>query len=81
MKIKLNSNDDLPLKKMLELRNIVVAFRHVFHKYNKYQLQGFLDECLHKLQMLEYNRIDVSEGIDVNKTSVSEECNTCDIFR
>ena len=31
--------------------------------------------------MLEYNRIDVSEGIDVNKTSVSEECNTCDIFR
>ena len=36
MKIKLNSNDDLPLKKMLELRNIVVAFRHVFHKYNKY---------------------------------------------
>ena len=27
--------------------------------------------------MLEYNRIDISEGIDVNKTSTS---NKCDIF-
>ena len=24
--------------------------------------------------MLEYNRIDISEGIDVNKTSLSKEC-------
>ena len=27
--------------------------------------------------MLYYNRIDVSEGIDVNKTSGSKECITC----
>ena len=27
--------------------------------------------------MLEYNRIDISEGIDVNKTSASEECDIC----
>ena len=27
--------------------------------------------------MLEYNRIDISQGIDVNKTSVSKECATC----
>ena len=27
--------------------------------------------------MLEYNRIDISEGIDVNKTSASEEGNIC----
>ena len=25
--------------------------------------------------MLEYDRIDISEGIDVNKTSASKECN------
>ena len=25
-------------------------------------------------KMLEYNRIDISEGIDVNKTSASKEC-------
>ena len=27
--------------------------------------------------MLFYDRIDVSEGIDVNKTSASEECDIC----
>ena len=27
--------------------------------------------------MLEYNRIDVSEGIDVNETNLSKECDVC----
>ena len=27
--------------------------------------------------MLYYDRIDVSEGIDVNKTSASQECDIC----
>ena len=27
--------------------------------------------------MLYFDRIDVSEGIDVNKTSASEECDIC----
>ena len=27
--------------------------------------------------MLEYNRIDIFEGIDVNKTSASKECDIC----
>ena len=27
--------------------------------------------------MLEYDRIDISEGIDKNKTSASKECNLC----
>ena len=27
--------------------------------------------------MLQYNRIDVSEGIDINKTSESKECMLC----
>ena len=27
--------------------------------------------------MLEYDRIDISEGIDVNKTSASKECDIC----
>ena len=27
--------------------------------------------------MLEYDRIDISEGIDVNKTSASKECEIC----
>ena len=28
-------------------------------------------------EMLYYDRIDISEGIDVNKTSVSKECDIC----
>ena len=27
--------------------------------------------------MLQYGRIDISEGIDVNKTSLLEECDIC----
>ena len=27
--------------------------------------------------MLEYDRIDISEGTDTNKTSASNECNIC----
>ena len=35
----------------------------------------FLDECLYI--MLYYDRNDVSEGIDVKKTSASKECGIC----
>ena len=43
--------------------------------------QVFLDEYLYELQMLEYDRIDgideISQGIDVNKTNASKECDIC----
>ena len=32
---------------------------------------------MNNLNMLYFNRIDVSEGIGVNKTSESKECNIC----
>ena len=32
------------------------------------------------IQMLYYDKIDFSEGIDVNKTSASKECNVCHYF-
>ena len=28
--------------------------------------------------LLEYDRIDISEGIDINKTNASKECYICD---
>ena len=49
MKIKFNSDDDLPLHKTLELYNMVIIARSVFHEDSKYYPQGFLDECLYKL--------------------------------
>ena len=30
-----------------------------------------------KMIELNYDRIDISEGIDINKTSESKECNIC----
>ena len=45
MKIKFNSDKYLPLKKTLELLNMIVV---VFHEGNKYYPQVFSDECLYK---------------------------------
>ena len=41
MKIKFNSDDDLPLKKTLELRKMITAIAYVFHEGNKYYIQAF----------------------------------------
>ena len=35
-----------------------------------------MNVCI-KCKTLYYNRVDVSEGLDVNKTSVSKECSIC----
>ena len=49
MKIKFNSDDDLPLKKMVELQNMVIVVRSVFQEDNKYYPHFLLNECLYKL--------------------------------
>ena len=49
IKIILNENNDLPLKKKLELYNIVIVVGPVFHEGTKYYPQVFLDKSLHKL--------------------------------
>ena len=46
---------------------MVIIARSVFQEDEKYYSQAFLDECWYKLLMLEYDRIDVSENIDVSK--------------
>ena len=49
MKTKFNSDDDLPLKKTLEFRNMITVVRPAFHEGSKYYPQVFLDECFCKL--------------------------------
>ena len=49
MKIKFNSDDELPLNKTIEIRSMKIVVRTVFHENNKYYPQVFLDECLYKL--------------------------------
>ena len=50
MKIKFNSDDELPLNKTIETPTIAIVVRAVFHRNNKYYSQVFLDECLYKIQ-------------------------------
>ena len=49
MKIKFDSDDNLPLTKALEIHVVTIVVRAVFRENNKY-LQVFLDECLYKIQ-------------------------------
>ena len=52
MKIKFNSDDELPLNKTIEIPTMTVVVRAIFLKNNKYYPQIFLDECLYKLQII-----------------------------
>ena len=49
MKMKFNSDDDLPLNKQLKLINLTIIVRAVFEENGKYYSQIFLDECLYEL--------------------------------
>ena len=49
MKIKFNSDDDLPLNTILKVHMLTVIVRSVFEEDGKYYPQVFLDECLYEL--------------------------------
>ena len=49
MKIKFNSDDNLPLNKILKIHNMTIVIRSAFQEDNKYYPQVFLDECLYEL--------------------------------
>ena len=51
MKIKFNSNDDLPLNKPLEFHNMTITIRSVFKKDDKLYPQIFLDDTLYELSI------------------------------
>ena len=47
MKIKFDSNDNLPLNKILKF-NVLKIIISVFEKYGKYYPQILLDNCLYE---------------------------------
>ena len=49
MNIKFDSDDELPLNKLIKIPNIVIVVSATFNENNKYYPQVFLDECLYKL--------------------------------
>ena len=49
MKIKFNSDDDLPLNKPLKFHNMTITIRSVFEEDGKLYPQLFLDDTLYEL--------------------------------
>ena len=74
MKIKFNSDDDLSLDKSLKFHTMTIIIRSAFEDDGK-----FYPQILFKwmfvwfIKMLQYERIDISEGIDPDKTDKSKE--------
>ena len=51
MKIKFNSDDDLPLNKSLKFRLMTITIRSVFEEDGKLYRQVFLDDTLYELNI------------------------------
>ena len=49
MKIKFNSDDDLPLNKNLKFIILTIIVRTAFEEGGRYYPQVFLNECLYEL--------------------------------
>ena len=51
MKIKFNSDDNLPLNKQLKFHNMIITIRSVFEEDGKLYPQVFLDDTLYELNI------------------------------
>ena len=49
MKIKFNSDEELPLNETIKIPSMILVARALFYENKKYYPQVFLDECLYKL--------------------------------
>ena len=49
MKVKFETDDDLPLNKILKLPMLTTVVRSVFKEDGKFYPQTYLDECLYEL--------------------------------
>ena len=49
MKIKFNTDGNIPLNKIIYFPTITIIIRSAIKKYGKYYPQLFLDECLYEV--------------------------------
>ena len=49
IKIKFNSDDNLPLDEILQLYNLIIVVRSVFQENKKHYPESLLDEFLYQL--------------------------------
>ena len=83
IKIKINLDDDLPLEKTLNMYNVVYLLILFLIDFATIITTMCFQKNVHvnNIQMLYHNKIDVSGGIDVNKTSACKGCIFCGIFQ
>ena len=66
------------MNKQLKFPTLAIIIRYVFQEGEKLYPQIYLDECLCESALtLEYDRINISEGVVINKTSKSKKCKIC----
>ena len=51
MKIKFNTDDNLPLNKPLKLQLLTIIVRCIFEGDSKFYPQLYLDDCLYELRV------------------------------
>ena len=61
MKIKFNSDNNLPLNKILKLHMLTVIVKSVFQENGKYYPQVFLDECLYDINYIFASVVNIYE--------------------
>ena len=86
-RIRIDSFNSLPIKKALAFHNVIILIKSVANESkNNYYYNIFSEKGSYKEPNTQYfqinvcicfSRIDFSEGIDVNKTSESKECDIC----
>ena len=68
------SDDDLPLNKLLKLHDGTIVFRSVSEEDDKYYLQSFFRWMfVWVTKMMQYERTDILEKIDINKSEELKE--------
>ena len=74
-RIGINIDDDFfSLNKPLKFPTLTIIIRFVFQEGEKSYPQIYLDECFYELQtMVQFDRVQDSEGIDLDKTDKSKE--------
>ena len=76
-----DTDDTLPLDDTVTIYSITIIIRSVYRDYyDRFYPQIHLENCIYK-KMLEYDKIDISEGIDIKKCKeTSRECNLCKFY-
>ena len=80
-------DSNFPIEKIFKIHSITIVIKSLIEKDNKFYLELALNRCLFepyeiKLnKMLEYDKINISEGIDINKCEeTSRECSLCKFY-